>query len=62
MIVCGQNDVEDDVFKPAHAQKRVMKRASMEQSAVVRAERNRALLEHFEKRLCVGNVVFENEV
>ena len=47
MIVCGQNDV----FKPAHAQKQVMKRASMEQSAAVRAERNHTLLEHFEKTM-----------
>ena len=34
-------------FKPTHAQKQGMKRASMEKSA----ERNRALLEHFEKTM-----------
>ena len=51
MIVCGENDVENNVFKPAHAQKQVMRRASMEQSAAVRAERNHALLEHFEKTM-----------
>ena len=36
---------KNNVFKPAHAQKLVMKRASMEKSG----ERNLALLEHCEK-------------